>query len=86
MLKNVRPERVPDSWQQEVSLKSGALQIFFRCRVKELEQRGWRIDEDRLEREFTGRTACAVPSSARQEVRVWAIERIPLTLVDATKP
>lgn len=90
VLKNVRPERVPDSWQQEVSLKSDALQIFFRRRVKELEQNGWRIDEDRLGREFTGRKACAVPSPERRQARAWAIETIPLTLVeavdDASKP
>nr|WP_180205589.1 aromatic ring-hydroxylating dioxygenase subunit alpha [Pseudomonas sp. SbOxS1]NYU05718.1 aromatic ring-hydroxylating dioxygenase subunit alpha [Pseudomonas sp. SbOxS1] len=82
VLKNVRPERVPDSWQQEVSLKSDALQIFFRRRVKELEQNGWRIDEDRLQRDFTGRKACVVPSPERQKVRSWAIETIPTVVTE----
>jgi phenylpropionate dioxygenase-like ring-hydroxylating dioxygenase large terminal subunit len=82
VLKNVRPERVPDSWQQEVSLKSDALQIAFRKRMQELEQRGWRIDEERLAREFTGRKACAIPSPERRNIRSWAIEPIPV--VDIT--
>jgi phenylpropionate dioxygenase-like ring-hydroxylating dioxygenase large terminal subunit len=82
VLRNVRPERVPDLWQQEVSLKSDALQISFRKRVHELEKQGWRIDEDRLSREFIGRKACAVPSPERRNVRSWAIEPIPV--VDIT--
>jgi hypothetical protein len=82
VLKNVRPERVPDSFQQEVSLKSDALQIAFRKDVQALEQRGWRIDEERLVRIFTGRKACAVPSPERRQIRAWAIEPIPL--VDVT--
>ena len=82
VLKNVRPERVPDSWQQEVSLKSDALQISFRKRVKELEQRGWRIDEACVAREFTGRKACAIPSPERRNSDSWAIEPIPV--VDIT--
>jgi len=78
VLKNVRPERVPDSWQQEVSLKSDALQISFRKRVQELEHRGWRIDELRLAQEFTGRKACAVPCPERRRIDSWAIEQIPV--------
>lgn len=82
VLKKVRPERVPDSWQQEVSLKSDALLILFRRRIKELEDKGWQIDEDRINREFTGRKACAVPSPERQTVRSWAIETIPTVNVE----
>jgi hypothetical protein len=82
VLKNVRPERVPESFQQEVSLKSDALQIAFRKRVQALELRGWRINEERLARTFTGRKACAIPSPERRQIRAWAIEPIPL--VDIT--
>ncbi len=78
VLKNVRPERVPDAWQQEVSVKSDALQIAFRRRIKELAQRGWQIDEAKIAADYTGRTACAVPSPARREVKSWAIEAIPV--------
>ncbi len=73
-------------WQQEVSLKSDALQILFRRRVKALEYKGWQIDKDRLNREFTGRKACAVPSPARQIVSSWAIETIPTVEVEERGP
>jgi hypothetical protein len=78
VLNKVRPERVPDSWLQEVSIKSDALQIAFRQKIKELEERGWRIDEVRVEREFTGRTACVVPGPDRRDGGPWAIETIPI--------
>ena len=78
VLKNVRPERVPDSWQQEVSIKSDALQIAFRKRVRALEQRGWQIDEEKLAREYIGRKACVVPSPERRTVSAWAIDPIPI--------
>ncbi|MRX07691.1 Rieske 2Fe-2S domain-containing protein [Pseudoduganella sp. FT25W] len=78
VLSKVRPERVPDSWLQEVSVKSDALQIAFRQKIKELEARGWRIDEIRVEREFTGRVACVVPSPERRDGGPWAIETIPI--------
>ncbi|WP_285420229.1 aromatic ring-hydroxylating dioxygenase subunit alpha [Pseudomonas sp. efr-133-TYG-5] len=83
VLKNVRPERVPDSWQQEVSLKSDALQIALRQRVRELERQGWQIDEARLARDFNGRKACAIPCPERRQSSAWAIEPIPLVDVTA---
>lgn len=79
VLKSVRPQRVPDTWQQEVSLKSDALQISFRKRVQDLERKGWRIDELRLAQEYMGRKACAVPCPERRRVDSWAIEAIPVT-------
>lgn len=84
VLRNVRPERVPDSWQQEVSLKSDALQIALRKRLRELERLGWQIDEARLARDFTGRKACAIPCPERRNSRAWAIEPIPLIDVTAS--
>ncbi|WP_286979122.1 aromatic ring-hydroxylating dioxygenase subunit alpha [Pseudomonas sp.] len=83
VLKNVRPERVPDTWQTEVSVKSDTLQIAFRKRVQQLEQQGWRIDEARLAQEFTGRKACAIPSPERHNAKAWAIEPIPVVDVSA---
>ncbi|WP_347555678.1 aromatic ring-hydroxylating dioxygenase subunit alpha [Robbsia sp. KACC 23696] len=80
VLRNVRPERVPDDWQQEVSVKSDALQIAFRRRLKELEAKGWRIDEGRIEAEYRGRRACAIPSPARRDATSWAIDAIPVVI------
>jgi phenylpropionate dioxygenase-like ring-hydroxylating dioxygenase large terminal subunit len=78
VLAKVRPERVPGDWQQEVSVRSDALQIAFRQQVRALEARGWGIDERRLARDYTGRVACAVPGPARRDTPHWAIEPIPL--------
>lgn len=77
VLERVRPQRVPDSWQREVSVKSDALQIAFRQRVKALAQQGWQIDEQRIARDYAGRAACVLPGPARREVKSWAIEEIP---------
>lgn len=85
VLQKVRPERVPDTWQQEVSVKSDALQIAFRKQVKALEQRGWQLDEARLAGEFTGRKACVIPGPDRQDPRLWAIEPVPLVPADASR-
>lgn len=82
VLCRVRPERVPDDWQHEVSVRSDALQIAFRRRLHALEAKGWRIDEARLAAEFAGRKACAVPSPARREGRVLPIEPLPTTTGD----
>ncbi|RKP57833.1 aromatic ring-hydroxylating dioxygenase subunit alpha [Pararobbsia silviterrae] len=78
VLRRVKPERVPDDWQREVSVKSDALQIAFRQRLHELEARGWAIDEARVERDFRGRIACVIPSPARRHIKTWAIEPIPI--------
>jgi phenylpropionate dioxygenase-like ring-hydroxylating dioxygenase large terminal subunit len=78
VLRDVRPERVPESWQQEVSVRSDGLQIAFRKRLKELERRGWRIDDARVASEYAGRAACVVPCPQRREGAAWAIEAIPL--------
>lgn len=77
VLERIQPVRVPDSWQQEVSVKSDALQIAFRQRVKALAQQGWKIDEQRVAQAFTGREACVLPSPGRRDGRAWAIEEIP---------
>ncbi|MCP3715807.1 hypothetical protein [Paraburkholderia sp. CNPSo 3281] len=42
VLRRVRPVRVPESWQNEVSVKSDALKIAFRQRVRALAEGGWR--------------------------------------------
>lgn len=79
VLRQVRPERVPEGWQQEVSVRSDALQIAFRQRLHDLRSRGWQLDEARVEEEFRGRQACAIPCPARSEAPgQWPIPAIPL--------
>lgn len=78
VLRRVRPERVPDGWQNEVSVKSDALQIAMRQRFREWERQGNAIDSDRIAREFTGRKACAIPCPSRRDTADWAIDAIPI--------
>jgi len=78
VLERIRPERVPQTWQEEVSVKSDALQIAFRRRIQALEKRGWAIDDDRLQREFSGRRAAAIACPARKAAASWAIPAVPL--------
>lgn len=77
VLQHVRPEKVPDDWQTEVSVKSDALQIAFRRHLRRMEQAGWRIDLQRLESEYNGRQACAVGCPERRTSEDWAIDEVP---------
>ncbi|MDE1140175.1 aromatic ring-hydroxylating dioxygenase subunit alpha [Paraburkholderia tropica] len=82
VLRRVRPECVPDGWQSEVSVKSDALQIAFRQRVRALEQRGWLAAppgsgeaasevENRLENK---RAINVIACPARRDVSTWALD------------
>ncbi|WP_313958509.1 aromatic ring-hydroxylating dioxygenase subunit alpha [Novosphingobium sp. 9] len=78
VLTNVKPESVPDDWQDEVSVKSDALQIAFRKRLRMWEAVGNKIDESRLDREFRGRRATAIACPARRLTDFnWPIEEVP---------
>ncbi len=76
VLKNVRPERVPNTWQDEVSVRSDALQIAFRKRLMDLKK--FRIDDVRLHNYYVGKKACAIPSPNRGDKKTWVIDSIPL--------
>ena len=83
ILRKVRPEHVPESWREEVSVRSDALQVEFRKRLHALEDRGWKIDSTRIERELRSRSACAVPCPARRTWSSWVLPPIPLRTSDA---
>lgn len=78
VLQKLKPEHVPDSWREEVTVKSDALQVAFRRRLRELEARGWKLDEDRIAREFRGKRACTIPCPARRESPAWVLENVPM--------
>jgi hypothetical protein len=65
VLERIRPELVPQGWQNEVSVKSDALQIALRQRVRALEERGWLLDE-------AGHKAGDEAGKGRREVKVIA--------------
>jgi phenylpropionate dioxygenase-like ring-hydroxylating dioxygenase large terminal subunit len=77
VLRNVRPRRTPDGWTQEVTVKSDALQVAFRRTVIALEDKGWRIDSDRIAREFADKKSCAIPCPTRRETDGWVFDSVP---------
>jgi phenylpropionate dioxygenase-like ring-hydroxylating dioxygenase large terminal subunit len=67
VLEKIRPEQVPDSWREELTVRTDALQVSYRRRVRALESRGWKVDTARIDAEFRGRRACVLPSPARAD-------------------
>ncbi|WP_321889158.1 aromatic ring-hydroxylating dioxygenase subunit alpha [Paraburkholderia bannensis] len=72
VLERIRPACVPEGWQSEVSVKSDALQIAFRQRVRALEQRGWLVSE--AAQDDARREVKVIACPARREVNTWALE------------
>lgn len=65
VLEQIKPENVPDSWREELTVKTDALQVSYRKKVRQLEALGNKIDSPRIDAEFKGRRACVLPSPAR---------------------
>lgn len=86
VLEKIRPERVPDTWREEVTVKSDALQVAFRRKLRELEGRGWKIDSRRIDEQYRGRKACTVPCPARRESAAWVIDPVPTLAGGAESP
>ena len=74
----LKPELVPDSLRDELTVKTDGLQVAYRRKVRALEQRGWKVDTARLEAEFVGRRACSLPSPGRSDGS-FVLQRVPLT-------
>ncbi|MEX3915198.1 hypothetical protein AB4Y43_02985 [Paraburkholderia sp. BR10872] len=70
VLRRIRPVRVPESWQNEVSVKSDALQIAFRQRVRALAEDGWSVPEASQ----ASRVATVIACPMRRTVDTWALE------------
>jgi phenylpropionate dioxygenase-like ring-hydroxylating dioxygenase large terminal subunit len=84
VLEKIKPEQVPDSWREELTVRTDALQVSYRRKVRALEARGWKIDTRRIEAEFRGRRACVLPSPARGDAsQPFVLETVPFTGSDA---
>ncbi|MEX3961965.1 hypothetical protein AB4Y42_07070 [Paraburkholderia sp. EG286B] len=70
VLRRIRPVRVPESWQSDVSVKSDALQIAFRQRVRALAEGGWSVPEAAQ----ASRVARVIACPMRRTVNTWALE------------
>ena len=81
VVERIKPILAP-AFKDEVSVKSDALQIAFRKRIQDYEQRGWAIDSTRAAEFQDGeQRALSLPSPGRQagSERDWVIGLVPLT-------
>ena len=76
----IKPIWVP-AFEDELSIKSDALQIAFRKRRHEYIERGWAIDTDGVREKGGERRAMTIPSPDRSTVpdNEWVIDTVPLT-------
>ena len=54
------------------------IQLAYRRRLQRWQERGSRIDQERIERENRGSRLFLIPSPARRESRNWVFETVPL--------
>jgi phenylpropionate dioxygenase-like ring-hydroxylating dioxygenase large terminal subunit len=80
IVEEICPEIVPNDLREELSVKSDGLMNAFRAKRKELIERGWAIDVERLARDFEGRRALVIPSPERRESegRNFVLKTVPL--------
>lgn len=78
VIQYLKPELVPDSLREELTVRTDGLQVAYRRKIRELEERGYKIDTPRLEAEFTGRRACSLPSPGRAD-GLFVLPGVPLT-------
>ena len=67
IIEKICPERVPTDLREELAVKSDALMNAFRFKRRELIERGWHLDIEKLRAEINGRRAVVIPSPGRRE-------------------
>ncbi len=85
VIEHLKPELVPDSWREELTVKTDALQVAYRRKVRALESLGFKIDTPRIDAEFRGRRACVLPSPERRSEK-FVLDTVPLTRATASEP
>lgn len=78
VLRDVEPPRAPETNAHELLMPADKGIARYREKLREWQERGWRIDEARLEATRSN-TAYVIPSPARRrEPRGWVLEPVPL--------
>ena len=77
ILVEVRPILTPETRTKELFMPADAPIGRYRDKLKEWENRGWRIDVDEVERNRK-KVAYAIPSPARRLQKGWVLDAIPL--------
>jgi len=83
VIEDLRPVLTPPTNNKEFILPADQVITQYRGRLKEWEEKGWRIDTDEVERN-AARVAYAIPSPARREQKGWVLDSIPLKGVGPT--
>lgn len=80
----IKPEQLPHSWREALTVPTDALQVPCRRRVREFEARGWKVGTRRIDAGFRGRHACVLLSHGRPDKGQPLVpETVPFTGVDA---
>jgi phenylpropionate dioxygenase-like ring-hydroxylating dioxygenase large terminal subunit len=77
IIENLDPIRTPHTTTKELLMPQDKPIVRFRQYLQEWEDRGWRIDRQRL-REQQGDVGMAIPSPARRESKNWILDSVPL--------
>jgi phenylpropionate dioxygenase-like ring-hydroxylating dioxygenase large terminal subunit len=67
IVEEICPETVPTDLRDELTVKSDGLMNAFRMKRRELIERGWQLDVEKLSAEINGRRAVVIPSPGRRE-------------------
>ena len=67
IVEKICPEAVPTDLREELAVKSDGLMNAFRFKRRELIERGWQLDVEKLRAEINGRRAVVIPSPGRRE-------------------
>ena len=67
IVEEICPETVPTDLREELTVKSDGLMNAFRMKRRELIERGWQLDVEKLSAEINGRRAVVIPSPGRRE-------------------
>jgi hypothetical protein len=66
IVEEICPETVPTDLRDELTVKSDGLMNAFRFKRRELIERGWQLDMEKLSAEINGRRAVVIPSPGRR--------------------
>ena len=67
IVEKICPETVPTDLREELAVKSDGLMNAFRFKRRELIERGWQLDLEKLKTEINGRRAVVIPSPGRRD-------------------
>lgn len=75
----LKPRLTPPSTARELLMPADKVIAQYRDKLDEFEKKGWRLDMQRLKRDYErGDVIYAIPSPGRRESKAWVLEATPL--------